>query len=516
MICWSRWPVLPMVRCPRPFYNRSDPYHSVSSPTFSVYTPRSLTPDRNQVVPLASYCPTMPPAPSATPFHDSSYATSLGAPISASPSSLPSFSWAHQTSTSFTGGSQNPFLLPQDTEHEGKSDTWVSVCQQSPRQVEDQSTVDQNPLVLRPRTDTSFDLDSLNATEDSLGHRMVGSAAPTHKKRHLHKVRGRRGTGILKPMQRPSTQSLRYLRQNDCDEEMHIILDCITPYYNHCFRGGKWKLGADYLYDEFTQYIGLAIVSFSQAGPRGFGFALQQAFISLEPLILNESLWGLERIFYAVSGLTASGFMDVVQSLLTHSCNLASGKFERLHPMIQILKRFAVLSDKDPAFFAHSILTVWRLCHSIMNTDKVNSILLFHNRKCFWKDIRNWPAEEQTTRNLRLFLEKVEKDFGEYNDIAMVIYDELVAIDSQFHRDKLEQTALEMLRRARVRLRHGKLSGELVSWYRNANYELAWFYYSSGKIQSAIEHLRQVIPDRTETRWESDQFDILQGWLMES
>jgi hypothetical protein len=98
----------------------------------------------------------------------------------------------------------------------------------------------------------------------------------------------------------------------------------------------------------------------------------------------------------------------------------------------------------------------------------------------------------------------------------MVIHDELLAIYSHFHYDEFERTAQEMLRRTKRRLQDGATSGELVSWHRNANYELAWFYYNNGKIERAIEHLQQVISDRTENLWESEQFEILQGWLTEA
>jgi hypothetical protein len=445
----------------------SNAHHLAPSPAFSVYTPYAPTPDEGPATPLVSHSPTISPAPLEIPVLDFSY------------------------TTAFRG----------------------RITQQS----RDPQAISPHPPDILPQTDNIFDPDSLDVANNPVGLNLNEPSALTHSERSLdgEEVK-RKDIARSKPAQLPLNQSPRYLRQNDCDEELNIILDQVTPYYDESFSTGKWNVGADYLYDDFTQYVGQAIASFSRADNPGGGLALRQAFIKLEPLIRDQKLWGLERVFYAVSGLAASRHFDIVKSLLNHSRNLASAKFEWLHPMVQILKRFSILSDKDDAFLSYSVLTVWRLCHSVVNAKKANSILLFRCRKHFWRESRNLPAQHQTTRNLRLFLEQVEKDFGEYHNIALVIYDELLAIYSHFHCDEFEQTAQEMLRRTKRRLQDGKTSGELVSWYRNANYELAWFYYNNGKIERAIEHLQQVISDRTENLWESEQFELWQRWMTEA
>jgi hypothetical protein len=148
----------------------------------------------------------------------------------------------------------------------------------------------------------------------------------------------------------------------------------------------------------------------------------------------------------------------------------------------------------------------------VSNADKANSILLYSSRRQFWEEPRNWNAQGPTLRNLLLFLEPVEREYGEYHDIALVIYDELLAIYSQFRHAELERTALEMLRRTKRRLQGGTRSGEVESWHRNANYQLAWFYHHSGDAQRAIKHLEQVMAEGPWNEWELEQFELLHRW----
>ena len=276
---------------------------------------------------------------------------------------------------------------------------------------------------------------------------------------------------------------------------MHTILDQITPYFHESFRSGRWTIGNDYLYDNFTLYIGQAMSRFSNGNHFEGGQVLRQAFILAEPLIFDQKAWGLERIMYAVTGLVASGCLEISRVLLTHLGNLAAVKFQRLHPMAQVLRRFALLLGKDPAYLAYSMLITWRLCHRVTNNDKENSLRLYLSRKLFWQDSRHWPARQLTERSLQLFLEKVEREFGEYHDISLVIYDELLAIYAQFHDEGFERTALEMSRRIEWRLEHGATSVELFGWKRNTSCELSLFYYNNGDRTRTVENLEQVTLD---------------------
>lgn len=165
---------------------------------------------------------------------------------------------------------------------------------------------------------------------------------------------------------------------------------------------------------------------------------------------------------------------------------------------------------------AHAVLIVWRLCQGVLNSEKASSISLYQGRKSFWRQSSNWSTQQQTVRNLRLFLEQAKRDPSDDHNIAMVIYNELLVIYSEFHYEEFEWTALELLRRSHRRLQEGRTSGEIASWCRNANYELAWFYYNNGEIKRAIHHLEQVIPVSLDTPWEAEQLTLLQGWENEA
>lgn len=131
-----------------------------------------------------------------------------------------------------------------------------------------------------------------------------------------------------KPITKPVNRNMQgfplakseYLRQNDCDE-MHIILEQITPYLHESLRSGRWTVRSDYLWRLYPVYRPSHII-FINRSHTGGGHALRQGFLSMEPLIVEERVWGLERIMYAVNGLAASRYIDIVKLLLILSGNL--------------------------------------------------------------------------------------------------------------------------------------------------------------------------------------------------
>jgi hypothetical protein len=164
-------------------------------------------------------------------------------------------------------------------------------------------------------------------------------------------------------------------------------------------------------------------------------------------------------------------------------------KFERFHPLVQILKQFASLSRRDNSFLEPAVFKVWRCWDALMNEDCTNAIVLHLARKYFWQDSQNRPAQHHVIENLRLFLEQSEKSFGADHQIPLVALDELLAIYSQLGHPELEATALDLLSRVNIRIQSRTTSREFVMWRHDANWELAWFFYNNGKIATAIEHM---------------------------
>lgn len=319
----------------------------------------------------------------------------------------------------------------------------------------------------------------------------------------------------------PSTSSPRYLRQNETDEEMHVILDNIKPYidesFNVCDVGPPDHGGTPrYIYDDFNLGISRAIAAFSNSDSVTGGKELHAAFGALEALFAERSPFVLPKIFYAVTELTSSNFLEIAQSLLNQAHRLALAHLPHAHPFCQVLMRFSLFLARDNDRLTHSVLTSWRACHSLMHTGSADSARLYLYRKHFWQDARNWPAQEQVADTLRTLLERTEPSLGHDHVIPIVILDELLAVYVQFRYPELEPAALDMLARVTRHIDGGTTSPEFSHWRRNALLELAWLCYNDGRIADAVEYLSQAVPGTAETTWEVQQRKVLSAWIKEA
>ena len=135
---------------------------------------------------------------------------------------------------------------------------------------------------------------------------------------------------------------------NDCDEEVHIIVDQITPYSTSRYarEDGQWEA---IISMTTLPSISAKPYHFTNRNHTGGGHALRRAFMSTDPHILEKRVWGLKRIMNVVNGLDASGYIDIVKLLLIQSGNLT-------------------VANSKTIFYVQ----VLRLCHSVTNSDKTN------------------------------------------------------------------------------------------------------------------------------------------------
>jgi hypothetical protein len=73
---------------------------------------------------------------------------------------------------------------------------------------------------------------------------------------------------------------------------LHDHLQCLGSHRRCWYHSWLYLVGADYLYDEFTQYIGQATVSFSQSGhsdDAGFGSTGSKIQSTVHLVVVDEN-----------------------------------------------------------------------------------------------------------------------------------------------------------------------------------------------------------------------------------
>lgn len=363
---------------------------------------------------------------------------------------------------------------------------------------------------------------SSNGTNPNLNNRDKSTAVPIQRQ----------------ALEEISENSLRYLRQNDYSEEMHLVLDFLQPYVTQAtsfYQNPDCRLpititsnpSLTYLYNDFTHGISTSITAFKASQLVSGGTYLRHAFISLEPLFAQRAPFILVNIFYALAVLTSASFFDIARILLKQARHLVLTWYEARHPLAQILLRLDILAHQGgDEFLLYALFRGWLVCYELMNEGRARSVGMWLCRKEYWTVIEDWQREWENTGktvpalvlyDLESFKAQAERLLGSDHETALICLDEMVTLYAQFGYQEFENAALDLLVRVerRIRLPNADID-RFVHWRCNANFELANHYQRRGEMEKAIAHMRRVLPDARGTAWGREQMKSLASWLKSS